>query len=289
MTPSFCSEQSRARSEPVFGTAPLVRSWLLLEYPGIWRPDAIEESMLSDSFKQRLAAVRGKEPSHRQLFIRQTHKRSAITRCFIVRSSESDPSIARVDVPTCDGPISDLDAAGAQPVIDPMFLVCTHGNHDKCCAKFGLPVFHAARKESREQAWQCSHVGGDRFAGNLLCFPHGIYYGHVTPADTPRLIDSYRQGAIDLKHYRGRCCYSKSVQAAEYFIRAETGLTGIADLRLEHVIRGESWTVRFRGAGRSYEAGIRTRQEFPQLLTCKAERQNPILRYELAAFREIAD
>ena len=217
----FCSEQSRARTEPMFGTAPLVRTWLLLEYPGIWRPEALEDSTLAPPIKQQLANTRETEPFHRQLFIRQTHKRSDTTRCFVVKSSESDPAITRVDVPTCDGPITGVDHAlnhpDAQPVTDPMFLVCTHGNHDKCCAKFGLPVYHAVRSAAREQAWQCSHIGGDRFAGNVLCFPHGIYYGHVAPGDVAGLMDAYRRGEIVLKHYRGRCCYSKSSAGSRVF------------------------------------------------------------------------
>ena len=32
----------------------------------------------------------------------------------------------------------------------PLFMVCTHGNHDKCCAKFGIPVF----REAEEDCWR---------------------------------------------------------------------------------------------------------------------------------------
>ena len=289
MTQFFCSEQSRARTEPMFGTAPRVQTWLLLEYPGIWRPEALDGSTLAAPVKERLASTRETEPFHRQLLIRQTHKRSDTTRCFVVKSSESNPSITRVDVPTCDGPITAIEHPDAQQVTDPMFLVCTHGNHDKCCAKFGLPVYHAVRNAAGEQAWQCSHVGGDRFAGNLLCFPHGIYYGHVRPFEVAGLIDCYRRGEIDLNHYRGRCCYSKAVQAAEYFVRSETGLTRIEDLRFESATRGAAWVVRFRGpGGRGYEAAIRGMSGTAEYLTCKAERPNPIPRYELVDLRELA-
>lgn len=288
MTKFFCSVEARARTEPMYGTAPRVRTWLLLEYPGIWRPEALEDSTLEPPVKQRLAELCEKEPFHRQLLIRQTHKRRETTRCFVVKSSESDPFITQVDVPTCDGPITVLNHPESRLVTDPMFLVCTHGNHDKCCAKFGLPVFHAARDTAREQSWQCSHVGGDRFAGNLLCFPHGIYYGHVSPGDVPRLMDSYRRGEIDLQHYRGRCCYSKAVQAAEFFTRSETGLLRIDDLRFAGSTRGETWLFRFTSADITYEVGIRTGDSTQEYLTCKAERPNPVPRYELTSFRAVA-
>src|SRR3712207_7735232 len=38
----------------------------------------------------------------------------------------------------------------SQPPVEPvgglLYAVCTHGRHDKCCAKFGLPVFCALRR-----------------------------------------------------------------------------------------------------------------------------------------------
>jgi hypothetical protein len=289
MTNFFCSEQSRARTEPMYGTAPRVRTWLLLEYPGIWRPEAVEGSTLPVPVKQKLSSIGEEESFHRQLFIRQTHKRSERTRCFIVNSTESNPYVLRADVATCDGPITSIHHPDAERVSDPMFLVCTHGNHDKCCAKFGLPVFHALRDMAREQAWQCSHVGGDRFAGNLLCFPHGIYYGHVAPGDVRRLIESYRRSEIDLKHYRGRCCYGRAVQVAEYFVRAETGLVGLDDFRFDGMTRGDRTVVRFRGSENIFEVGFRSAEATqPEYLTCQAERANPIPRFEMTSFRTLA-
>ena len=32
------------------------------------------------------------------------------------------------------------------------------------------------------RVWECSHVGGDRFAANVLVLPHGLLYGRVTAA-----------------------------------------------------------------------------------------------------------
>ena len=31
--------------------------------------------------------------------------------------------------------------------------------------------------------WQSSHIGGDRFAGNVVFLPEGLYYGRVEPAE----------------------------------------------------------------------------------------------------------
>ena len=71
------------------------------------------------------------------------------------------------------------DRAGA-----PLFVVCTHGKHDPCCARYGRPLFEALSEQvGAESAWQCTHVGGDRFAANAVCLPHGVYYGRVERDD----------------------------------------------------------------------------------------------------------
>src|SRR5207249_4701681 len=83
-----------------------------------------------------------------------------------------------------------------------------------------------------ELVWESSHIGGDRFAGNLVCLPHGLYFGRVGPAEAAEVADAYLAGRIDLGHYRGRSCYDMLVQAAEDAVRRRWGLTGVDDLVL---------------------------------------------------------
>lgn len=61
----------------------------------------------------------------------------------------------------------------------PLFIACTNGQRDPCCAKYGMPAYKALAQHAGELAWQSTHLGGCRFAGNMACFPHGIYYGHA--------------------------------------------------------------------------------------------------------------
>ena len=63
--------------------------------------------------------------------------------------------------------------------------------------------------------WQSSHIGGDRFAGNVVFLPEGLYFGRVEPAEAWPVLDEYLAGRIDLAHYRGRSAYSFAEQAAE--------------------------------------------------------------------------
>lgn len=288
---TFCSESARRRAESLYGTASRVKTWMLLEYPGVWRSSAIEGSTLSDPVKKRLADLCMSTPGLRQVFVRQSHRRSDRMRCFVMDATEIPSTMLQLDLSVCND-VDSFDFAGiashprAQRLDAPLFMACTHGNHDKCCAKFGIPVFEKLKKIVGDQAWQCSHIGGDRFAGNVICLPDGIYYGHVTASDVPAIVDAYHRGEIFMEKYRGRCCYPKVVQVGEYFIRALSGRLGLRDFAFESGRHeGSSWTVRFRAtADGVHEVTFRGRQAFNELLTCKAEKANPITQYELLSY-----
>ena len=65
----------------------------------------------------------------------------------------------------------------------PQYFVCTNGQRDLCCARFGLPTYAALRERVGERVWQTTHVGGHRFAPNVLTLPQAALYGRVQPAD----------------------------------------------------------------------------------------------------------
>lgn len=276
----FCSAQSRRNKELLFGTAPRVESWVLVEHPGAWKPDAIEESELLPELRRKLTSLgRGR----RALLIRQSHESSLAATCFAAASLETEPQLHRV--PFCDP--AELCAAdftslsshqNASQADGPIFLVCTHGNHDKCCSKFGLPIYETLKQHAGADAWQCSHVGGDRFAANIVCFPHGIYYGHVTPGDVKKIVEAQQRGEIHLKNYRGRSCYTRRAQVAEYLLRRETGRARIDDFRL---IEAHDTIGRFHASDGIHEIEFRARQGPCELLTCKSEVARPVVQYEL--------
>ena len=111
-------------------------------------------------------------------------------------------------------------------------LVCTNGRHDSCCATFGRPLVRALR-ESRwaDEVWECSHIGGDRFAGNLVVLPDSLYFGHVDAAGAERILGAHDAGRLDLATFRGRSTFRLAEQAAEHFVRAERGLDAVDAIR----------------------------------------------------------
>ena len=141
----------------------------------------------------------------------------------------------------------------------PLYLVCANGRRDRCCARHGLPVYQAlvaALSSSAEpQVWQCTHLGGHRFAANLVCLPHGLAYGRVRADSALAILDADRSSRIYLPNLRGRVCDKPVVQAAEYYLRQQRGSEGIDDfhpLDAQELGPGE-WAVRFldRSSGRN--------------------------------------
>ena len=157
---------------------------------------------------------------------------------------------------------------------DPLFLVCTNGARDPCCAERGRPLAAALEKVFRDRVWECSHIGGARFAPNLVCFPHAVYFRRVAPEDGSRIARDAEAGTLDLEHYRGRSCYPFDVQAAEYFARRTWGLTRIDDLTAvqRREVAEEEVEVEFKGAtGSAFVVRLLIRRaEPPRLLTCKS-------------------
>jgi Sucrase/ferredoxin-like len=172
-----------------------------------------------------------------------------------------------------------LDLATAGDAVDEqLFLVCTHGKHDPCCARQGRPLFEALEEQlEAETVWQTTHVGGDRFAGNVVCLPHGLYYGRVAREDAVEVLDTHLAGLIALPHYRGRSCHTFAAQAAERDIREAAGLRGIDDLRFAGEEDGVFAFVERDGT--RHERRVRVGLGPEDYLTCSATEMRRPRRY----------
>jgi hypothetical protein len=278
----FCSDISRENDEPLGATASRIDRWLLVEYRGLWSSDALVGSGLSDQIKARLRELRAIHPRTRLLLIRRPDRRRHPTLAvYVADSREGRERLGRLDIAHHEE-LRRVDPWTVATQIDePLFLACTHGKHDPCCARYGRPLFEALSEQlDFESAWQCTHVGGDRFAANAVCLPHGVYYGRVDRDDVPSLVDEYLGGRISLAHYRGRSCWPFVVQAAERRIRAEEGLTALDDLSLDRVEQaGERWTVSFTTRVGPREADVAVELGELTQLTCNSVAAKRPLRY----------
>jgi hypothetical protein len=233
-----CSVAARDRDEPVFATASQVRRWLLIEVRGAWGPDAVADTDLA-RFADSRWRRRRREDRIRVIAIRRDLDRSsqeALQMFFVDSGGGADRGRCwqrRVATLHAAADAAELlpGASGAppwQPHDHPLFLVCTNGRHDACCATFGRPLARVLRGGPRgDDVWECSHIGGDRFAGNVVILPEGLYFGRCDETSAHRVIDAYEGGAIHLDHYRGRSVLGFYEQAAEFFVRRELNLTAI--------------------------------------------------------------
>jgi hypothetical protein len=288
-----CATLSRALSEPLHGTASRVRGWVLLEQPGPWGREAVTESRLDPDLGRALD--RAAAAAHLRLLLIRRPGRGASQphACFVAHTSRGRRWLERrrLDDPA---ELLELDmaavVAGERPgfgeeVAEPLYLVCTNGRHDRCCATYGRPLALALAAGHGELIWESSHVGGDRFAGNLVCLPDGHYFGRVGPADADRVVGLHRKGSIDLAHWRGCCTDPPVVQAAEWFARRRTGLLGVGDLDLQGRARLEGGVeaVRFgRPGGATLRVLLRpTRSAAPRPLTDHSARPEVPVGFDL--------
>jgi hypothetical protein len=271
----FCADLSRANGESLTATASRIDRWLLVEYRGLWTSDAVAGSGLSDQVKAHLRAqVRAAGPA-RLLFVRRPdrRRREGLV-AYLADSREGREVLTRIELESHEDlrALDLFDPQAGAPVPHPLFLVCTHGKHDPCCARYGRPLYDALRDElDPDWLWQTTHVGGDRFAGNLVCLPEGLYYGRAEGAAAPAILDEHLAGRILLDFYRGRSIYPFAVQAAEREVRQETGLTGIGDLVLRSAERAdEKWNVVFEAGGDQHAVEVEPELGDFTYLTCNA-------------------
>jgi hypothetical protein len=277
--PGECTPLAAAAGEALAGTASRIRHWLMVEQPGPWGHEALLQSALPPEVGRSL--MKRGEPLGVRVLLIQRRERPAPSqrRCFAAFTGRHVRRLVTFDVNDVrELPDFDLEErvrtrweGFGEPVTGPLFLVCTHGKHDACCSLYGGPVARALA--GRPDVWECTHVGGDRFAGNVLCFPDGLYFGRVGAATAPRVTEAYERGEVALEHYRGRSSFPPAVQAAERELRSALGLVGVDDLVLEDHARlaGSTHRVVFRVPGGDVHIlEVRESALDPRPLTCKA-------------------
>jgi hypothetical protein len=271
----FCAEYSRAGTEPLFGTAKQVKLWLLIEHPGRWEREDSES--LPTVARNAVVRARAQFPQMRLGLIRQDGRVSSPLRGFLAIIRERQSRLFAFSIHTHE----DLETLDFERTLEGppddrrLFLVCTHGLHDRCCAKFGNSLFESMRQVAGNDAWQVSHVGGCRFVPNIVSLPEGIVYGRVQQSDCESIVQAAGSGRVIARLLRGRSCYPKPVQAAEYFARIELG--GTSELSLESAEEsGDEWQVVFRRGGT--RVSLRLAVESAGILTfksCSSDRRSP--------------
>lgn len=281
-----CAAESLSRDEPLHGTASRVQRWLVLEQPGPWGREALLESRLDHEVAHGLRSV-GRRLGLRVLLTRlpgRAHSGERTRRVYLAHSGRHHSWIEQVDVEDPREVLGlDLDALASTeapgvgaPGPAAVHLVCTNGRHDPCCADFGRPVVRALHAAGTPEVWESSHVGGDRFAANIVCLPLGVYFGRVEPDTAAQLLADYARGLLDLDRYRGRSCFPPLVQSAEVYVRRELDERRIDALSLvSSERRGDELTVRFDHTGGPVQAIVARERGNEVPMTCHGGNGHP--------------
>ena len=167
---------------------------------------------------------------------------------------------------TAGGGMEDL--AGPEP----LFAVCAHGTHDVCCALMGRAIAAALDDARPGQVWECSHIGGDRFAANVLVLPTGVLYGRVGAHAVGALADAADLGLVLDQYLRGRVGFPPEVQAAMAFAHRQSPGLRVFDVRSEGLRRvgPDTVVVRLNCAGRIADVRVQIARADSHWLTCQA-------------------
>ena len=275
-----CSVLARDAGEPLPGTAPRARAWLVVEQPGPYGFAALTESHLPEAVRASLGTL-PKDSGTTVLLARPVGRHAdghaAVDRRRFwfahvapggvrMRAGElDDAELTRPDLPEvlAAAATGELPPWGATTT-EPLLLVCTNSRRDVCCALEGRPVAEslAADPAYVSRVLEVSHLGGHRFAPTALLLPTGDAFGRLDPASAREVLDAAlddRLGA--LAHHRGRTSLAQAAQAAETAVRVAAGVTALDVLDVLRVVEGRAVPagLRWDGDGEIEQAEVRHR------------------------------
>jgi hypothetical protein len=281
------------RADPLRGTAPPSRRWLLLEHPGPWRIDAVAGSGLEPSMLAALTTTATRSATRILLVRRPGRGTAGGPRRWLLSGPgtgtvtgtwAADAELAAaVDALRSPAPVTPANT-------DPVLLVCAHGVHDACCAIRGRPVATALDQRWPGQVWECSHVGGDRFAPNVVVLPDGFYYGGLDAPTALSTVAEHLAGRVRTAHLRGMARFPPQQQAAVVAALERYGpldADGVTVTTSRHEGRyGEPGSrtlleLRVAGVAHPVHAEVVAVRRPPAQLTCRAVRETPATEYRV--------
>jgi len=254
----FCSTVSKANGHDPIGSAWPYDQWLVIETPQPWESLWVEHPVLHPIYGQLIQPLWDQGVQVNSLAIAPDRDYSTPGHTRILHYRRPAGLFAQLQKQEFLVPADKIYPLAAallqQPDQLPQFepcrqptdqvrdlMVCTHGNVDVACARFGSPIYeqlrknYAASSNGRLRVWRCSHFGGHVFAPTLVDLPTGHYWGHLEPKMLDLLV--HHKGLVaDLRlFYRGWCGLKPFEQMAEREIWLQAGWQWLTYLK-----RGET-------------------------------------------------
>jgi hypothetical protein len=271
----------------MLGTAFPAARLLLVEQPGPWGRAGLTESHLDADVARRLEEL-ALAHGIRLLAIRRPGRtpagvvrRWALVDCRAGDEAERwgtyegdhellDLALDATETTGAAEPTDPTEPTGARPATEPLYLVCTNSKRDTCCALRGRPVAAALEALRPGRVWECSHLGGHRFAANVLVLPHGLLYGRLLPFAAEEFVAAAEAGEVVGALLRGRIGLPPAAQAALAFayehlaVRKRSALDVVS---ASPVADGVA-TVRIRGPHGMVDITVRIESLHAEGLSC---------------------
>lgn len=281
---SLCSQLAFKYKEPLHGTAAHFRALILLEYNAHWEERVVKKGHIPAAVRIHLETWLKQTPASRICFIKRGKPKTGPLQCYLINPAPGQQAMKALELDQYEA-LLDIDleaefkkltesknaASGEKLQAEPLYLICTHASRDRCCGIYGLPLYRELLKRYPDQTWQISHIGGHRWAPNLVIMPHGMYHGYVYPETLDPILEATQAGKIHLETLRGFTAQTKAEQAAEIFVRQHAGLTDLIpfqEINLE--AREDSWQAHvtdYQGQQWDLEMGT-TLQSPPRITSC---------------------
>ena len=226
---NYCSVLSRNSAEPLAGSAPFARHFVFITWPKkYWQYEALEakggfpqglkkwmkeQSEVNGKISIRLVSRAGLSQDKVEIYIYPEKY------CYSNVLPSQIPAV--LESYFRDGITTAFSPA---PIEGEQIFICTHGRHDKCCAKFGQELadkmrYHVSRQKTAVEVWDSSHLGGHRFAATMIDFPTGRAYGHLSADELPNYLASRKAAQVYGRAYRGSVFLSGLEQVAEAHVQ----------------------------------------------------------------------
>ncbi len=295
---SLCSQLARQRGDELSGTAVPGTRWILIEYRRPWPLRGFAELPIDPDVKA--AVSRAAAVTNARILLIRRYGRHRARRAPLWAVLEFDPSgdhRAAWGTWSYESDLREIatttptKVSGRTEHGGPLFLVCTQGVRDTCCAVWGRAVAKSLDEHWPESTWECSHVGGDRFAGNVVVVPDGVYYGQLDGASAVHAIRGHLKDRIEPTYLRGYVDLSTAQQYAVGELLRRYGSAGRFEWRVtvaEQVAPAEWEVIATRAGGAPSQVRVRLREEreIPARLTCRAMRPSSAMTYAVESVTE---
>ena len=178
-TPMRCSALAEELREPVTGTVDQRRRLLLIEDRSAWGAEAVRDQLgpddadLAKRLGMRVLLVRRREGDPTDDVVRRVMLIDTVTREMAVRF------VAGIGEVSVQEAASEPVAEFGPPFTAPMFLVCTNGKRDACCALRGRALVNALAVAHGEQIYlqRCTGCHDSAPASLAACSTAAIWSG----------------------------------------------------------------------------------------------------------------